>query len=189
MFGEGGTLLKVGVVVTTLALALVIVAVVVGVALRGEPGRVVAAEVATKSPGEPPRYSSGEEGSATEKSSRTHLTNTQPSTEDVPSEGAHPQEGRANATCSGCRVGPISPVSIYGMASSEEEPTRYPSGEGRSLAYDSSSSSGGPVGQRAEEAKEEPQPVGRQEAEPSPAEPLTTPTGEPQIRSAAGSGA
>ena len=116
VFREEDPLLKVGVIITTLALALAIVAMVVSVALRGEPERVVAAEVATKSLGESPRYSSGEEGSATEKSSRTHLTNTQPSPEDVPSEGAHPQEGRANATCSGCRVGPISPVSIYEMA-------------------------------------------------------------------------
>ena len=52
-----------------LALALVIAAVVVSVTLRSEPERVVAAEVATKSPGEAPRYSSGEEGSATKKSS------------------------------------------------------------------------------------------------------------------------
>ena len=40
------------------------------IALRSEPKRVVAAEVATKSPGEAPRSSSGEEGSATKKSSR-----------------------------------------------------------------------------------------------------------------------
>ena len=52
-----------------LALALVIAAVVVSVTLGSEPERVVAAEVATKSPGEAPRYSSGEEGSATKNSS------------------------------------------------------------------------------------------------------------------------
>ena len=52
----------------TLALALVI-AVVVGVTLGGEPERVVAAEVARKSPGEAPRYSSREGGSATKRPS------------------------------------------------------------------------------------------------------------------------
>ena len=63
-------LLKVGVILMALALVLVIAAAVVSVALRSEPERVVAAEVAaTKFPGEPPRYSSGEEKSATKKSS------------------------------------------------------------------------------------------------------------------------
>ena len=52
-----------------LALALVIGTVVVSATLRSEPERVVAAEVATKSPGEAPRNSSGEEGDATKKSS------------------------------------------------------------------------------------------------------------------------
>ncbi len=56
MFGEGGTLIRVGVAMMALALALVIAAIVVSVALRSEPGRVVAAEVARKSPGEPPRF-------------------------------------------------------------------------------------------------------------------------------------
>jgi sortase A len=74
---------------------------------------VVAAEVATKSPGEAHRYSSGDEGSATKKSS------------------------------------------------SEKESSRYPSEE--SLGY-GSSSSGGSVGQRKEDAKE-PQPVVQQEAQ------------------------
>ena len=61
--------MRVGVVMMALALALVIAAAVVSVALRSEPERVVAAEVATKSPDEAPRYSSSEEGSATKKSS------------------------------------------------------------------------------------------------------------------------
>src|SRR5215207_1266204 len=52
-----------------MALALLIAAVVVSVALGSEPERMVAAEVATKSPGEAPRYSSEEEGSADKKSS------------------------------------------------------------------------------------------------------------------------
>ena len=111
-------LLRVGVHMMALAVALVITASVVSVALRSEPGRVIASEVATKPLGEPPRYSSGEEGSATKKSS------------------------------------------------SEKEPPRYPSREEESLGYGSSSSSGEPVGQREEEAKEEPQAVGKQDAEP-----------------------
>jgi sortase A len=57
------------VIMMALALALVIAAIVVSVALRSEPERVVAAEVATKSPDEPPRFSSGEEESAAKKSS------------------------------------------------------------------------------------------------------------------------
>jgi hypothetical protein len=52
-----------------MALALLIAAGVVRATLRSEPERVVAAEVAKKSPGEAPRDSSGEEGSATKKSS------------------------------------------------------------------------------------------------------------------------
>ena len=63
MFREGDLLLKVGVIMTTLALGVVIYAVVVSVALRDEPGR--AAEMGTKllselPPGESPRYSSSE---------------------------------------------------------------------------------------------------------------------------------
>jgi hypothetical protein len=52
-----------------LALALLIAAAVVSATLRTEPQQLVAAEVARRSPGEAPRYSSGEEGSATKKSS------------------------------------------------------------------------------------------------------------------------
>jgi hypothetical protein len=62
-------LLRVGVIMIALALALLIAAVVVSVALCSDPERLIAAEVATKSPGEAPRISSGEEGSATKKSS------------------------------------------------------------------------------------------------------------------------
>jgi sortase A len=64
---EGNPLLKVGLII--MALALLIAAVVVSATLGSHPERVVTAEVATKSPGEAPRYSSGEEGSATKKSS------------------------------------------------------------------------------------------------------------------------
>ncbi len=67
MFREGASLLKVGVILAALAIALVICASVVGVALRGEGGR--AAEVATKLLVEPPWYSFGAEGNAAEKSS------------------------------------------------------------------------------------------------------------------------
>jgi sortase A len=61
--------MKVGLIMMALALALLIAAVVVSAALRSEPERLVAAEVATKAPGEAPRYSSGEVGIATKKSS------------------------------------------------------------------------------------------------------------------------
>ncbi len=102
------SLFRVGVILMTLALALVIAAVVVSLVLRSEPGRVVAAEVAAKSPREEPQ-----------------------------------------------------------RHSSEEDPPQ-PSG-----------SSHGAVEQR-EGKVEEPQPVGRQEAEPSPAEPLTMPKANPR---------
>jgi sortase A len=62
--------MKVGLFLMALALTLLIAAVVVSVAVRSEPERPVAAEVAAKSPGEAPRYSSGQEGSATKNSSR-----------------------------------------------------------------------------------------------------------------------
>ena len=61
MFRDNALLLKVGVALMALAVALVIAAVVVSVVLRGEPERVVAAEVAaTSSPEEPQRNSSEE---------------------------------------------------------------------------------------------------------------------------------
>jgi sortase A len=85
VFREEDPLLKVGVIMMALALALVIAAIVVSVALRSEPGRVVAAEVAaTKSPGEPPRYSSGEEGSATKKLSSEKSATKKSSSEKEP---------------------------------------------------------------------------------------------------------
>jgi sortase A len=68
VFKEGNSLLKVGVIMMALALTLVVVAVVVSVALGTGHERAVPAEVATKSVGEEQRYSSGEEGSATKKS-------------------------------------------------------------------------------------------------------------------------
>ena len=69
VFGEGDSLLKVGVALMALAVGLVIAAVVVSVALRTEPERLVVADVAAKSLDEPLRYSSGEEGGAARKSS------------------------------------------------------------------------------------------------------------------------
>jgi sortase A len=65
---EGNPLLKVGLIIMALALALLIAAVVVRATLGSHPERVLTAEVATKSPGEAPRYASGEEVSATNKS-------------------------------------------------------------------------------------------------------------------------
>jgi sortase A len=69
VFKEGNSLLKVGVIMMAFALALVVAAAAVSATLSSEPERMVAAEVATKSPGQAPRYSSGEEGSATKMSS------------------------------------------------------------------------------------------------------------------------
>jgi sortase A len=78
---EGNPLLKVGLII--MALALVIAAVVVSATLGSHPERVVTAEVATKSPGKAPRYSSsGEEGSATNKSSSQKETPRYPSGEE-----------------------------------------------------------------------------------------------------------
>jgi len=59
--------MKVGLIM--MALALLSAAVVVSVAVRSEPERLVAAEVATNSPGQAQRSSSGQEGSATKNSS------------------------------------------------------------------------------------------------------------------------
>ena len=64
MLTEGIPLLKVGLIIMALALALMIAAMVVSATLGSHPERV-----ATKSPGEAPLYSSGEEVSATNKSS------------------------------------------------------------------------------------------------------------------------
>ncbi|HSK82884.1 MAG TPA: sortase [Rubrobacter sp.] len=69
MFAEGNSLLKVGVIMIALALALVIAAVVVSATVGSEPERLLAAEITTKSPGEAPSYSSGKEGSVTKNSS------------------------------------------------------------------------------------------------------------------------
>jgi hypothetical protein len=64
VFREGNSLLiKVGLIMMALALALVIAALVVSVTLGSEPGRL-AAEVASKSVGEASRYSSGEQESS-----------------------------------------------------------------------------------------------------------------------------
>ncbi|MDQ3706755.1 MAG: sortase [Chloroflexota bacterium] len=62
-------LIKVGVIMMALALALLIGAVVVSATVGSEPGRVGAAEVARRSPDEAQRSSSGEEGSAAKISS------------------------------------------------------------------------------------------------------------------------
>jgi sortase A len=69
VFREANSLLKVGVILMALALALLIAAGVVRATLRSEPQRVVQAEVDTKSPGEVSRHSTSEEGSASKKPS------------------------------------------------------------------------------------------------------------------------
>ena len=63
MFREVPLLMKVGLIM--MALAVLIAAVVVSVPLRSDPERLVAAEVATNSPGQAQRSSSSQEGSAT----------------------------------------------------------------------------------------------------------------------------
>jgi sortase A len=68
VFREANSLLmKVGLIM--MALALLIAAGALSVALRSDPERLVAAEVATNSPGQAQRSSSGQEGSATKNSS------------------------------------------------------------------------------------------------------------------------
>jgi sortase A len=100
VFREGNSLLmKVGVITMALALALVIAAAVVRVTLGSAPDRLVAAEVATKSIGEAPRYSPGEEGSATKNSSSEKESPPPPSDKQEESPG-------------------------YGSSSSGEEPVR-----------------------------------------------------------------
>jgi sortase A len=74
-------LLKIGVIMMALALALVIAAVVVGATLGSEPERVAPAEVAKRSPGEAPRTSSGEEVSVTKNSSGEKKSSPYPSRE------------------------------------------------------------------------------------------------------------
>jgi sortase A len=120
VFREVPLLMRVGVILMALALALVIAAVVVSVTLGSEPERVLPAEVAERSPDEALRTPSAQEGSATKKKS-----------------------------------------------SSETKSSHYPSREKESPGYDSSSSTGGPVGQRKEEIKK-PRAVLQQEETPSP---------------------
>jgi sortase A len=61
--------MKVGLIMMALAVALLIAAVVVSLTLAYDPEQVLSAEVATNSPGEAPRYSSGQKGRATKNSS------------------------------------------------------------------------------------------------------------------------
>jgi sortase A len=80
---EGNSLLmKVGLIMMALAIALVIAAVVVRVTVGSERERLVAAEVATKTLGEASRYSSGQEGSATKKPSSQKDSTRYPSGEE-----------------------------------------------------------------------------------------------------------
>src|SRR5215216_2020429 len=73
--------MKVGLIMMALALALVIAAVVVRITLGSEAGQE-AAEVAMKSVGQASRYSSGEQGSATKKSSSEKKSPPYPSKQD-----------------------------------------------------------------------------------------------------------
>jgi sortase A len=82
VFREVPLLMKVGVIMMSLALALLIAAVVLSAALRGEPERVVASEAATKSSDEASRSFPGQEGSATEKPSSQKETSHYPSREE-----------------------------------------------------------------------------------------------------------
>jgi sortase A len=75
-------LMKVGLSMLVLAFAFLIAAVVVSATRRSEPERLVAAEVATKSLGQAPRYSSGEQGSATKNSSSEKKSPRYPSEEE-----------------------------------------------------------------------------------------------------------
>jgi sortase A len=80
VFREVPLLMRVGVIMMALALALVVAAVGVSAALRSEPERLVPAEeVAAKSPSETPRTSSGEEVSATKRSSSEKESSHHPS--------------------------------------------------------------------------------------------------------------
>jgi sortase A len=80
---EGNSLLvKVGVIMMTLALALVIAAVVVRVTLGSGPGRVAAEVAAKSSQKDPHRPTSGEVGSATKKSSSQKESTRYPSGEE-----------------------------------------------------------------------------------------------------------
>jgi sortase A len=76
-----------------MALALVIGAVVVSATLSSEPERVIAAEVATKALGQAPRHSSGEEGSATMKSSSEKQSPRYPSEEESLAYGSSSSSG------------------------------------------------------------------------------------------------
>jgi hypothetical protein len=88
-------LLNVGLIMMALTLTLLIAAVVVSVALRSDPKRVVAAEVATKSPDEAPLYSSGEEESATKKSSSQKESLHYPSEEESLGYGSSSSSGES----------------------------------------------------------------------------------------------
>jgi hypothetical protein len=101
---RGVPLLKIGVIMMALALALVIAAVVVGATLGSEPERVAPAEVAKRSPGEAPRTSSSEVVSVTKNSSGETKASQYPSREKEspgywsPSSGEEPVVQRKEET-------------------------------------------------------------------------------------------
>jgi sortase A len=82
VFREVPLLMKVGVIMMSLALALVLAAVVLSAALRGEPERVVASEAAANSPDRASRSFPGQLGSATENSSSQKQPSHYPSREE-----------------------------------------------------------------------------------------------------------
>ena len=98
MFRERASLLKVGVILMALALALVIGAVVIGVGLRSETGQA-AAEVAKKALGETPWAFFGGEGNAAEKSS------SEGETRRLASSGEDGSPGNGSSSRSGGSVG------------------------------------------------------------------------------------
>jgi sortase A len=94
---EGNSLLiKVGVIMMALALALLVAAVVVRLTLGSEPGRVAAEVAAKSSQKDPHRSSSGEEGSATkEPSSQKESTRYPSGEEESPGYGSPSSGGPA----------------------------------------------------------------------------------------------
>jgi sortase A len=140
--------MKVGLIMIVLALALLIAA-MVSATLRSEPERVVAAEVATKSPGEAPLYSSGQEESATKKSSSDKESLRYPSEE--------ASLGYGSSSSSGESVG------------QQEEQAREPQAVLQQEAQTPNSQSATPQpasGQTPSEVLSEPQPQPQQQHQP-----------------------
>jgi sortase A len=93
VFREVPLLMKVGVIMMSLALALVLGAVVLSIALRGQPERVVVSEAAANSPDEASRSFPGEQGSATKNSSPQRQSSHYPSSEESLGYGSSSSSG------------------------------------------------------------------------------------------------